>query len=203
MLARSNNKTYPKLTREELIQQFNNIVGTKRVLTKLTQTAYYRSGFRSGSGTALAVVFPKTILEQWKLIKLCVAANCIIIMQAANGQRESVSIFGNDYDTNDGTCVRDYIHVNDLANAHLKGLDYLNQNESPSAEFNLGNGNGFSVKEVIQQVKEITGKSFLVNEEGRRDGDPSTLIASDKKAKKELNLSPDYVSLESIIKTLD
>ena len=126
-----------------------------------------------------------------------------IIMQAANGQRDSVSIFGSDYDTSDGTCVRDYIHVNDLANAHLKGLDYLNQSGSPSTEFNLGNGNGFSVKEVIQQVKDITGKKFLVMEEGRRDGDPSTLIASDKKAKKELNLSPDYVSLESIIKTLD
>jgi UDP-glucose 4-epimerase len=64
-----------------------------------------------------------------------------IIMQAANGQRGSVSIFGNDYDTNDGTCVRDYIHVDDLANSHLKGLDYLNQSESSSAEFNLGNGN--------------------------------------------------------------
>jgi UDP-glucose 4-epimerase len=125
-----------------------------------------------------------------------------IIMQAANGQRDSVSIFGSDYDTSDGTCVRDYIHVNDLANAHLKGLDYLNQSRSPSTEFNLGNGNGFSVKEVIQQVKDITGKNFLVMEEGRRDGDPSTLIASDKKAKKELNLSPNYVSLESIIKTL-
>jgi len=126
-----------------------------------------------------------------------------IIMQAANGQRDSVSIFGSDYDTSDGTCVRDYIHVNDLANAHLKGLDYLNQSGSPSTEFNLGNGNGFSVKEVIQQVKDITGKKFLVMEEGRRDGDPATLIASDKKAKKELNLSPNYVSLESIIKTLD
>ena len=96
-----------------------------------------------------------------------------------------------------------YIHVNDLANSHLKGLDYLNQSESSSAEFNLGNGNGFSVKKVIQQVKDITGKDFKVLEEGRRDGDPSTLIASDKKAKKELNLSPDYASLESIIKTLD
>jgi len=125
-----------------------------------------------------------------------------IIMQAANGQRDSVSIFGNNYDTNDGTCVRDYIHVNDLANAHLQGLNYLSKSELPSAEFNLGNGNGFSVKEVIQQVKDITGKSFLVMAEGRRDGDPSTLIASDKKAKKELNLSSDYASLESIIKTL-
>ena len=85
----------------------------------------------------------------------------------------------------------------------LEGLDYLNQSESSSAEFNLGNCNGFSVKEVIQQVKNITGKDFKVLEEGRRDGDPSTLIASDSKAKKELNLSSDYSSLESIIKTLD
>jgi UDP-glucose 4-epimerase len=125
-----------------------------------------------------------------------------IIMQAANGQRDAVSIFGNDYNTIDGTCVRDYIHVNDLANAHLRGLDYLNQNESYSAEFNLGNGNGFSVKEVIQQVKDITGKDFKVLEEGRRDGDPSTLIASDSKAKEILNLKVNYSNLEDIIRTL-
>jgi len=126
-----------------------------------------------------------------------------IIMQAANRQRDSVSIFGNDYDTNDGTCVRDYIHANDLANAHLKGLSYLNKDESSSAEFNLGNGNGFSVKEVIQQVKDTTGKEFKVLEEGRREGDPSVLIASDEKAKEELSLSSEYSSLESIIKTLN
>ena len=125
-----------------------------------------------------------------------------IIMQAANGQRDSVSIFGNDYNTTDGTCVRDYIHVNDLANAHLKGLDYLNRSESPSAEFNLGNGNGFSVKEVIQQVKDITGKDFVVMEEVRRDGDPSTLIASDDKAGKILGFRANFSSLDKIIETL-
>ena len=123
-----------------------------------------------------------------------------IIMQAANGQRDSVSIFGNDYDTNDGTCVRDYIHVNDLADAHLRGLEYLTDNGS--AEFNLGNGNGFSVKEVIQKVKDITSKDFKVMEEGRRDGDPSILIASDIKAKEELKLQPSFSSLEEIIQTL-
>jgi len=125
-----------------------------------------------------------------------------IIMQAANGKRDSVSIFGNDYDTNDGTCVRDYIHVNDLANAHLKGLDYIDQNESSSAEFNLGNGSGFSVKEVIQQVKEITGTDFVVIEESRRNGDPSVLIASDKKVKNELGILSNYKGLRSIVKTL-
>ena len=126
-----------------------------------------------------------------------------IIMQAVNGQRESVRIFGTDYDTSDGTCVRDYIHVNDLADAHLQGLDYLNDNSSQSAEFNLGNGNGFSVKEVIQKVKEITNKDFKVVEEGRRDGDPSTLIASDARAKQVLKLQPVFSNLEEIIQTLN
>ena len=95
------NKTHPKLTQDELIQQFNNIVGVKRVLTKLTQTAYYRSGFRSGNGVALAVIFPCTILEQWKLIEVCVEANCIIIMQAAKtGLIEDSSPSGDEYDRN-------------------------------------------------------------------------------------------------------
>jgi UDP-glucose 4-epimerase len=125
-----------------------------------------------------------------------------IIMQAANGQRESISIFGNDYDTTDGTCVRDYIHVNDLADAHIKGLEYLNSNESCSSEFNLGNGGGFSVKEVIQQVKNITGKDFMVTEESRRDGDPSVLIANDLKARNILKLQARFPDLEEIVKTL-
>jgi UDP-glucose 4-epimerase len=126
-----------------------------------------------------------------------------IIMQAANGQRDLVSIFGNDYDTNDGTCVRDYIHVNDLAEAHIKGLEYLNSNELHITEFNLGNGNGFSVKEVIQKVKDISGKDFMVIEKGRRDGDPSILIASDKKAKKFLKLKANFSKIEEIIQTLN
>jgi len=126
-----------------------------------------------------------------------------IIMQAVNGQRESVSIFGTDYDTLDGTCVRDYIHVNDLADAHLKGLEYLNDPNSVSAEFNLGNGNGFSVREVIQQVKDVTGKDFEVLECERRTGDPATLVACDKKAKQELNIKPQFSTLKEIIQTLN
>jgi len=97
------------MTQSELIQQFNDIVGAKKVLTKLTQTAYYRSGFRSGNGTALAVVFPDTILEQWKLIEACVKANCIIIMQAAKtGLTEGSSPNGDEYD-------RDVVIINTLA----------------------------------------------------------------------------------------
>jgi UDP-glucose 4-epimerase len=173
-----------KLMVEEILKDFESAYGLKYVSFR-----YFNAAGHDPDGELCERHDPETHLLP-------------IIMQASNGQRDLVSIFGNDYDTNDGTCVRDYIHVNDLANAHLKGLDYLNKNESSSAEFNLGNGNGFSVREVIQQVKDITGKDFKVLEEGRRDGDPSTLIASDNKAKKELNLSSDYSSLESIIKTL-
>lgn len=126
-----------------------------------------------------------------------------IIMQAANGIRDSVTIFGDDYDTKDGTCIRDYIHVNDLTSAHLKGLEYFNKNGETSAEFNLGNGEGFSVMEMIEKVKEITGKDFRVIIKGRRYGDASILVACNRKARKELGLSPKFSNLKSIIKTLD
>jgi len=173
-----------KLMVEEILKDFESAYGLKYVSFR-----YFNAAGHDPDGELSERHDPETHLLP-------------IIMQAANGQRDSVSIFGNDYDTNDGTCVRDYIHVNDLANAHLKGLDYLNQDESPSAEFNLGNGNGFSVKEVIQQVKNVTGKDFKVLEEGRRDGDPSTLIASDEKAKKVLKLKANFSKIEKIIQTL-
>ena len=125
-----------------------------------------------------------------------------LVLQAVNGQRDSVNIYGNDYDTKDGTCVRDYIHVNDLVNAHLKGIGYLNNRDSSSAEFNLGTGNGYSVKEIIQKVKEITQKDFKVLETARRDGDSAVLIASSDKAKKQLEIGRDFIDIEKIIKTL-
>ena len=126
-----------------------------------------------------------------------------IIMQAINGKRDSVTIFGNDFDTKDGTCIRDYIHVNDLADAHLKGLDYILENRSSSCVLNLGNGEGFSVKEVIQSVKDLTGSQFVVNYGERRVGDPSILVADGKRAREKLKFSPKYDSLKSIIETLD
>jgi len=125
-----------------------------------------------------------------------------LVLQAVNGQRDSINIYGNDYDTKDGTCIRDYIHVNDLVNAHLKGLEYLNNSDTSSAEFNLGNGNGYSVKEIIQKVKEITQKDFKVLETARRDGDPAVLIASSDKARKQLEIGRDFIDIEKIIKTL-
>ena len=124
-----------------------------------------------------------------------------IVMQVANKQRNSVSIYGTDYETKDGTCVRDYIHVNDIATAHLKGLEYLNDN-ARSIELNLGNGNGFSVKEVVQEVGNFTGEKIEITYEDRRPGDPSILVANGDTAKNILQLNNKYCSLRDIIKTL-
>ncbi|CAM2942937.1 UDP-glucose 4-epimerase GalE [Hathewaya histolytica] len=123
-----------------------------------------------------------------------------IIMQAVLGKREKVFIFGDDYNTKDGTCVRDYIHVTDLASAHLLALERLMRGEE-SDIYNLGNGKGFSVKEVIDTVKKIAGRDFKVEISERRAGDPVTLIASSERAIKELGWKSKYDSLETIIET--
>ncbi len=123
-----------------------------------------------------------------------------LILDAALGRRDSISVFGDDYDTEDGSCVRDYIHVNDIANAHIEGLRYL-ENGGENNVFNIGNGRGFSVKEVISVVKKVTGKDFPVNIEGRRPGDPGTLVADSNKIHEVLGWTPEYDTLESIIET--
>lgn len=121
-----------------------------------------------------------------------------LVLQTALGKRESISIFGTDYPTTDGTCVRDYIHVNDLADAHVLGLEYLLKG-GDSAVFNLGNGNGFSVKEVIQTAEEVTGKNIKAIECDRRPGDPPALIGSGDKARKILGWKPKYPDIKDII----
>lgn len=123
-----------------------------------------------------------------------------IILQAANGKRDHISIFGTDYNTPDGTCIRDYIHVTDLAQAHILAVEYL-LNGSESNIFNLGNGVGFSVREVIETAKKVTGKEIKVIEEERRAGDPAILIASSDKAKSILGWKPEYDDLSTIIET--
>ena len=105
-----------------------------------------------------------------------------------------------DYKTQDCTCIRDYIHINDLAAAHLLALEYL-QSDAPSDAFNLGNGNGFSVKEVIHSVERVTGKSIKVVEAERRPGDQPILVGSADKARQILGWQPQYTSLDEIIKT--
>ena len=124
-----------------------------------------------------------------------------LILQVPNGQREDVKIFGDDYDTKDGTCVRDYIHVNDLADAHLKALQYLEEPFNDSNIFNLGNGNGFSVKEVIDTCKKVTGIDFEVKIDERRPGDPDILIADSKKAEEILKWKPQITELEDIVES--
>jgi UDP-glucose 4-epimerase len=124
-----------------------------------------------------------------------------LVLDAAIGKRDSISIFGDDYNTDDGTCVRDYIHVEDLADAHLKALQYLEEPFNDSNVFNLGNGSGFSVKEVIDTCKKVTGVDFEVKTEGRREGDPDILIADAAKAREILKWEPKYPDLEDIVET--
>ena len=123
-----------------------------------------------------------------------------IILQAAAGVRDHIAIFGDDYPTEDGTCVRDYIHVTDLADAHIKALEKLNR-DNTSATYNLGNGKGFSVKEIIEVAKQVTGRPIRVLTEGRRPGDPPTLIASSQRAIDELGWQPRFNTPEQIIAT--
>ena len=123
-----------------------------------------------------------------------------LILDVAMGKRDHLEIFGTDYDTPDGTCIRDYIHVTDLADAHLLALKYL-MNGGESRVFNLGNGNGFSVKEVIAAALKMTGCDIKCVESERRPGDPPILIGSSDKIKKSLGWNPVYYDLDAIIET--
>lgn len=123
-----------------------------------------------------------------------------LILQVPNGQREKISIFGDDYPTKDGTCIRDYIHVTDLAQAHILALDYL-LNGGDNNVFNLGNGVGFTVKEVIDVARAVTGHPIPAVTTPRRAGDPAQLIASSEKAINVLGWKPKYNDLNTIIAT--
>ena len=121
-----------------------------------------------------------------------------LVLQVPNGQRDHISIFGDDYDTKDGTCVRDYIHVTDLANAHILAVEYLMKGNESNI-FNLGNGVGFTVKEVIDMAGEVVGNPIKAEVEARRAGDPAKLIASSEKARTILGWQPKYADLKQII----
>ena len=123
-----------------------------------------------------------------------------IVLQAANGTRPEIRVFGTDYDTRDGTCVRDYIHVCDLAQAHIKALSYL-MNGGENDIFNLGNGVGFTVKEVIKAAEDVVGHSIPTLLSERRAGDPAVLVASSDKAKNILGWEPHYEDLYTILET--
>jgi UDP-glucose 4-epimerase len=120
-----------------------------------------------------------------------------IILQVASGKRESIAIYGTDYPTPDGTCVRDYIHVLDLAQAHILALEAIDQQTQQI--YNLGSGHGFSVREVIDTARRITGKTITAVESPRRPGDPAVLVASSEKIRQELGWQPQHTELDQII----
>jgi UDP-glucose-4-epimerase GalE len=122
-----------------------------------------------------------------------------LVLQAALGLKPSIEVFGTDYPTQDGTCVRDYIHVNDLAEAHLLALEKLEPGQG--LRYNLGIGRGYSVREVIRVAEEVTGKKVPVKEGPRRPGDPPELVAASEKAQRELGWRPRYTELRQIVET--
>ena len=169
-----------KLAMEKMMKWFDNAYGTKYVSLRYFNAAgAYFDGSIGEAHTTETHLIP-------------------LILQVPLGKREHISIFGNDYDTNDGTCIRDYIHVMDLASAHYKALEYLRK-DNESNIFNLGNGNGYSVKEVIDVARKVTSHEIPAKLEERRSGDPAVLIASSDKARKVLGWKPEYDSLERII----
>ena len=123
-----------------------------------------------------------------------------IILQVAQGKRDEIKLFGSDYDTFDGTCVRDYVHVSDLAQAHVLALKHL-RNGAQSDIFNLGNGKGFSNRQVVEVAREVTGKPIKAVDAPRRPGDPATLVASSEKAMNVLGWKPEFADLSKIVET--
>ena len=165
---------------EQILKDFDRAYGLKSVVFR-----YFNASGADPSGNLGEDHDPETHLIPLALL-------------TALKKREHLFIFGTDYETPDGTAVRDYIHVNDLASAHVLGLDYL-FNGGESEMFNLGNGNGFTVREVIEMAKKVTGVDFLVKETDRRPGDAPILVGSSEKAKSILGWQPQYFELKTIV----
>lgn len=121
-----------------------------------------------------------------------------LVLDAARGKRPHVTVFGDDYETPDGTCIRDYIHVNDLADAHIRALDYM-RNGGSSHAFNLGNGRGYSVREVIKAAERVTGLNIPVVMGARRAGDPAILVGDAQRAKRDIGWIPKFADLDGIV----
>jgi UDP-glucose 4-epimerase len=121
-----------------------------------------------------------------------------LVLQAASGRRRAIQVFGRDYDTPDGTCIRDYIHVTDLCAAHLGALERL-MDGGGSGAYNLGNGNGFSVQQVIDAARRVTGREIRAEDAPRRPGDPPRLVADSTRARNELGWKPRYPELDAMV----
>lgn len=171
-----------KLMIEQILHDFSNAYGLSYVILR----------YFNAAGASIAFNIGESHSPETHLIPL--------VIQKALGQRKTLSVFGQDYDTKDGSCIRDYIHVDDLATAHILALEYLNSHQK-SEVFNLGNGEGFSVLEVIKKMSEISNKEIPYIVEERRAGDPAILIGDSTKAKEILGYNPSFSSLETILKS--
>ncbi len=171
-----------KLMIEKILQDYDRAYGLKHIALRY---------FNAAGADPLANIGESHSIET-HLIPL--------VLQTALGKKDSIKIFGDDYETPDGTCIRDYIHVNDLAKAHRLALEKL-LNGAGSSFYNLGTGKGCSVKELIDISEKVTGKTINKQVSKRRDGDPPRLIADNKKAKAELGWNPEFTEIEDIIKT--
>jgi UDP-glucose 4-epimerase len=171
-----------KLAVEKMLDWFDEIYDIKSIRLR-----YFNAAGADPSGLIGELHSPETHLIP-------------IVLSAASGQIPHITIYGNDYDTVDGTCVRDYIHVNDLAEAHILALDFLRA-ENRSDVFNLGNGNGYSVKEILGVAEKVTGMKISVQQGLRRQGDPAVLIASSEKIQKVLGWCPGLHDIETIVQT--
>ncbi|MFJ3076858.1 UDP-glucose 4-epimerase GalE [Pseudomonas sp. NPDC087029] len=165
---------------EQILQDFDRAYGLKSVSLR-----YFNAAGADPEGALGECHEPETHLIP-------------LILQAASGRREAVTVFGRDYDTPDGTCIRDYVHVADLASAHALAVAYLLKG-GESASFNLGNGLGFSVQEVIEAARAITGRPIRVIEASRREGDPAALVADAQRAKSVLGWQPQFARLDEIV----
>ncbi len=171
-----------KLIIEEILKDYDRAYGLKHINLR-----YFNAAGADPDGEIGELHQPETHLIP-------------LVLYAALGRRPEVKIYGTDYPTQDGTCIRDYIHVLDLADAHLKALRYLLREER-SDSFNLGNGYGHSVREVIEAAKKVTRREFKVVPSERREGDPPILISSSQKATEILEWKPRYEAIEGIIET--
>lgn len=173
---------HSKLMIEQIIQDFSHSYGFNYVILR-----YFNAAGADESSSIGECHTPETHLIP-------------LVLQHLLGQRESISVFGTDYETADGTCIRDYIHVTDISNAHTLVLKELLLGNALNTVYNLGNGNGYSVKQVIEMCENITGKTATIQYAARREGDPAKLIANADKILKELGWKA-KIDLESIIRS--
>lgn len=169
-----------KLMIEQVLEDYDRAYGLKSVCLRYFNAAGADPGCLLGERHA-----PETHLIP-------------LVLQAASGRRSDISVFGRDYDTPDGTCIRDYVHINDLCEAHWLALQSLTQGAS-SQRYNLGNGAGFSVQQVIEAAQRVTGRSIVVLDVPRREGDPARLVADATLARQQLGWLPQYRDLETIV----